>query len=171
MRIQPWKALPVAAAVIALAAGCGSDDSNDSDEEGSAATTTSSVSGTLTGDYKRKVTEADIDRTEDVRNEAGPGPNHGRLEPGPVMLTLSDGTLKMSDPTGFRIVQDFSATSDGVFRIGAYQHPEKGSFCGPDIPQTASYTWEKSGDVLTLKAEDDACADRDSTLTGDWKAD
>jgi hypothetical protein len=46
---------------------------------------------------------------------------------------------------------------------------DKGSFCGPDVSQTASYTWERSGDVLTLKAEQDECADRISTLSGEWK--
>ena len=67
------------------------------------------------------------------------------------------------------IRQDFSATSDGAFRIGAYQAPEQGSFCGPDISQTASYTWKRSGDVLSLQAEQDECADRDSSLSGEWK--
>ena len=52
---------------------------------------------------------------------------------------------------GVTIRQDFSATSDGAFRIGAYQAPEQGSFCGPDVSQTASYMWERSGDVLTLR--------------------
>ena len=67
------------------------------------------------------------------------------------------------------IRQDFSATSDGAFRIGAYQAPEQGSFCGPDVSQTASYTWERSGDGITLEAEQDECADRDSILSGEWK--
>lgn len=65
--------------------------------------------------------------------------------------------------------QDFSATSDGAFRIGAYQRPEEGSFCGPDISQTAAYTWRLTGDARTLKAEEDHCADRDSVLSAEWK--
>ena len=122
----------------------------------------------LVGEYRRALTEADITRTENVRREAGP--NQGRPEPGPLELTLSDGTLKLVDlGADVTVLQDFSATSDGAFRIGAYQRPEEGSFCGPDIPQTATYAWKLEGDVLTLKAQQDRCADRDSVLTGDWK--
>ena len=62
-----------------------------------------------------------------------------------------------------------ASSSDGVFRIGAYQAPDKGSFCGPDISQTASYTWKRSGNELTLNAEQDACADRDAVLSGRWR--
>jgi hypothetical protein len=70
---------------------------------------------------------------------------------------------------GLTIRQDFSATSDGAFRIGAYQAPDQGSFCGPDVPQTAAYTWKRSSGVLMLKAAQDECADRDSNLTGRWQ--
>ena len=38
-----------------------------------------------------------------------------------------------------------------AFRIGAYQAPDQGAFCGPDVSQTASYSWERSGELLTLK--------------------
>ena len=70
---------------------------------------------------------------------------------------------------GARIRQDFSATSDGAFRIGAYQAPERGSFCGPDIAQTAAYGWQRSGDALSLETRQDECADRDSILSGEWR--
>jgi hypothetical protein len=53
--------------------------------------------------------------------------------------------------------------------IGTYQAPDQGAFCGPDVSQTASYTWAFADDVLTLKAEQDACADRDSSLTGEGR--
>jgi hypothetical protein len=65
--------------------------------------------------------------------------------------------------------QDFSATTDGELRVGAYQAPDRGAFCGPDIPATATYTFELSGDVLTLEPKQDGCADRDASLTGTWK--
>jgi hypothetical protein len=152
-------------ALAALGAGCGSEDE---EPAASAATTTSSPS--LAGTYERTVTRADIERTERLRDESGPGQE--KPKPGPVELALRRGTLTLTDAgggAGLTIRQDFSATSDGAFRIGAYQAPEQGSFCGPDISQTASYTWEQSGDVLTLAAEQDECADRDSVLSGDWK--
>jgi hypothetical protein len=166
-------AAPLAVAALlslaALGAGCGSGDE---EPPASAASQTTTSSPGLAGTYERTLTRADIERTEELRDESGPGqekPKPARLE-----LTLGRGTLTLADAgagagAGVTIRQDFSATSDGAFRIGAYQAPEQGSFCGPDVSQTASYTWERSGDVLTLEAEHDECADRDSVLSGDWK--
>ena len=122
----------------------------------------------LAGTYERTLTRADIARTADLRDESASG--QSEPEPGPLKLALEDGTLTMTDVgAGVTIRQDFSATSDGAFRIGAYQAPEQGSFCGPDVPQTAAYTWKQSGDVLRLKADQDECADRDSSLTRQWE--
>ena len=159
---------PIAAllAVAALGAGCGSGDE---EPAASAASQTTTSSPSLAGTYERALTRADIERTEDLRDESGPGQE--KPKPGRLQLTLGRGTLTLSDVGGggLTIRQDFSATSDGAFRIGAYQSPDQGSFCGPDISQTASYTWERSGEALTLKAEQDECADRDSVLSGDWE--
>jgi len=151
--------------VAALAAGCGSDD------DGSAATSPEPVTTSaadVAGTYGRTLTRADIERTDDLRDESAPG--QGKPEPGPLKLALDNGTLTMTDVgAGLTIRQDFSVTSDGAFRIGAYQAPDQGSFCGPDVPQTASYTWKQSGDVLRLTADRDGCADRDSILSGRWQ--
>jgi hypothetical protein len=153
-------------AVAAVAAGCGSDRDEKPTATAASAPTTSSPS--LAGTYKRALTRADIERTDDVRNESGL--HQEKPDPGPLELALERGTLTMTDlGAGLTIRQDFSATSDGAFRIGAYQAPEQGSFCGPDISQTASYTWKRSGEVLSLQAEQDECADRDSILSGDWE--
>ena len=150
--------------LAAIAAGCGSD------EEPRPATkdlrTTSSPS--LGGTYERRLTRADIERTDHLRDESLP--NQEKPQPGPLERALEKGTLTMIDVgAGVTIRQDFSATSDGAFRIGAYQAPDQGSFCGPDVSQTASYTWERSGDVLTLGAEQDECVDRNSILSGEWE--
>jgi hypothetical protein len=155
----------LALAALAAGAGCGSDD-DDSTAASPGAVTTSAAD--LAGSYERRLTHADIDRTDDLRDESVPG--QGKPEPGPLELALEDGTLTMTDVgAGVTIRQDFSATSDGAFRIGAYQAPDQGSFCGPDVSQTASYTWKRSGDVLTLGAEQDECVDRNSVLSGEWK--
>ena len=147
--------------LAALAAGCGSD------EEAPAGRTTTSAPS-LAGTYERTLTPADIERTDHLRDESLPGQE--KPQPGPLKLALDDGTLTMIDVRAdLTIRQDFSATSDGAFRIGAYQAPEQGSFCGPDVSQTASYSWKQSGKVLTLESEQDECADRDSTLSGEWQ--
>jgi hypothetical protein len=151
--------------VAALVAGCGSDDEEPTTTRASQLLTSSPSLG---GTYERRLTRADIGRTDHQRDEALP--NQEKPQPGPLELALEKGTMTMTDVgAGVTIRQDFSATSDGAFRIGAYQAPEQGSFCGPDVSQTASYTWEKSGDVLTLEADQDECADRDSSLSGEWK--
>jgi hypothetical protein len=151
-------------ALAALGAGCGSDDEEPTVVPASQLTTSSP---SLAGTYERRLTRADIERTDHLRDESLP--NQEKPQPGPRELTLETGTLTMADAgAGVTIRQDFSATSDGAFRIGAYQAPDQGSFCGPDVPQTASYTWEKSGDVLTLETDRDECADRDSSLSGEW---
>ena len=148
--------------LAAFAAGCGSDDETPPASQ----PTTSAPS--LAGTYERSLTHADIERTDHLRDESVPGQE--KPQPGPLKLGLERGTLTMTDVrAGVTIRQDFSATSDGAFRIGAYQAPEQGAFCGPDVSQTASYTWEQSGDVLTLKADQDECADRDSSLSGQWQ--
>jgi hypothetical protein len=145
----------------ALAAGCGSDE-----ETQASRPTTSAPS--LAGTYERALTDADIERTDHRRDVSLPEQQKPR--PGRLKLALENGTLTLIDVAAdLTIRQDFSATSDGAFRIGAYQAPDQGSFCGPDVPQTASYKWKQSGDVLTLKPAQDECADRDSILTGQWR--
>jgi hypothetical protein len=152
-------------ALAALGGGCGSDDGEPTVAPASQLTTSSP---SLAGTYERMLTRADIDRTDHLRDESLR--NQEKPQPGPLELALEEGTLAMTDVRAdASIRQDFSATSDGAFRIGAYQAPDQGSFCGPDISQTASYTWKRSGDVLTLKAQQDECADRDSILSGEWK--
>jgi hypothetical protein len=157
-----------AAVLAALAAGCGSDDEHEAGTSSpTAASTSVSATARLVGTYERDVTSGDIERTDHLRE---PAAGQTKPEPGAVRLALARGTLRMTDPRAdLTILQDFSATSDGAFRIGAYQQPETGSFCGPEISQTASYRWRLSGNVLRLKAQQDECADRDSVLSGEWK--
>jgi hypothetical protein len=171
MLTQASRTLAATAVLAAAACGCGSDDANDAGGATTKATKAANGSGSATsslvGSYGRRLTRADIERTDRLRKE---GPNQEKPGPGPQELTFSEGTLKLISPhPQVTILQDFSATSDGALRIGAYQRPDKGSFCGPDVPQTASYTWSLDGDVLTLKAKEDECADRDSILSGSWK--
>lgn len=166
MTLRRSKMVVATVALAALLAGCGSDDDDVGKRPQATATTT--ATSDLVGEYRRTLTAADVERTDDARQEAGP--NQERPEPGPLALELRDGTLKFVDLSAkVTVLQDFSATSDGAFRIGAYQRPDEGSFCGPDIAQTAAYTWKLAGDVLTLAAKQDRCADRDSVLSGEWK--
>jgi hypothetical protein len=165
-------AIPVAVAALAIVpAGCGSDD------ESATATTTkttaaaqpkqSGLPSDLAGNYTRFVSKADIERTQKTRSEAGP--NQEKPKPERALLFLAPaGMTVRNEKADFVVQQDYSATEDGQIAIRGYQHPEAGSFCGPEIPQNATYTWKVSGDKLTLRAVKDPCADRDSTVTGTW---
>lgn len=147
--------------------GCGSGNGADTGNAGTAATAATSVAPKLAGAYARTVTRADIERTDRLRDE---GAGQTAPQPGAVTLVLGDGALRVTDPSArLTVTQDFSATSDGALRIGAYRRPDLGAFCGPDVPQTATYAWALSGHVLTLRAREDRCADRDSVLTGAWR--
>src|SRR3954468_15236449 len=164
--------LPLAAAAIALAgAGCGSGD----DSAGSTATTTNAGSTTaaaappqeLLGQWSRHVTKADIARTQKKRSELGP--NQDKPKPEPALMTFEPKALTTRNPKATFVVQeDYKATSDGRLVVLGYQHPEAGAFCGPEIPQNATYAWKISGGKLTLHTVADPCADRDSTISGTW---
>ncbi len=165
-------AIPVAVAALAvLPAGCGSND-----DEGAAASTTTTAAAKATpaglpqelaGSYGRFVSKADIERTQSKRSEVGP--SQEKPKPEAALLFLEPSAMTVRNPKADFVVQhDYSATGDGRLVIRGYQHPEAGAFCGPEIPQNATYTWKVSGDKLTLQADEDPCADRDSTLTGTW---
>ncbi len=162
--------LPLALASLAFA-GCGSDDDAAvTTETKTTAAAAAAAPPSLAGTYERTVTRADIERTARIRDESGP--NQEEPEPGSVRLTITASQMtalvNLATESSFEITQNISSSA-GKLRVDGYLHPERGSFCGPEIPQNASYSWSTAGDVLTLKAVDDPCADRDSTLTGTWK--
>jgi hypothetical protein len=150
--------------VLGLGTACGGDDEDDSESNASA--TTPRLAVDLLGTYERRVTKADIARTADrVLKERGFEPS----PPGPRRLVIDDGSFTVTDlRDNFQISQKLTA-SEGNFDIGDYIRPDKGAFCGPKVPQGAIYSWSLEADVLTLKAESDSCADRDSILSGRWK--
>lgn len=161
--------LPLTAAAIALAAaGCGSTKETATTTNASRTTAaTASTPPELLAQWTRFVTKADIERTKKKRSELGP--NQDTPKPAQALTTFEPKALTTRDPRATLVIQqDYKATPDGKLVILGYQHPDVGSFCGPEIPQNATYTWKLAGNKLTLRAVSDACADRDSTLTGTW---
>jgi hypothetical protein len=116
------------------------------------------------GSYSRIVTKADMARTKSFRHE---GPGQEGPPTGRYRLVVNARSFHIVDPTGFVIAQTY-ATRAGTFTIKAYVDPSKGSFCGPDVPQNASYKWRATSKTLALKPTDDRCADRNSILGGVW---
>jgi hypothetical protein len=165
------RAVPITVAAFALAAGgCGSSDDSKKTETVKPASSTTSTAGVpqdLLGSYQRLVSKADIERTQKKRSELGP--NQAKPKPEKALLFLEpSGLTTRNEKASFVVQQDYSATDAGQLTIRGYQHPEQGSFCGPEIAQNATYMWKKSGEKLILKATTDPCADRDSTLAGTW---
>lgn len=164
------------AATAGLAvAGCGSSDDDTTtaaapqQETTPTAATATAVAPELLGTFERRVTAADIERTGKIRDESGP--NQEKPSPGVRRLVIDGGTLRLevrAEKPPLVIEQSISSSAEEL-SIEAYVRPEAGSFCGPEIPQNATYTWSREGAVLRLKAVGDPCADRDSELTGDWK--
>lgn len=161
---------PIAVSILSLAllTGCGSDHKSASPASSSAAAKPGTAS--LYGTYERDVTKADIDRTDKVRSEAGP--HQQKPKPDHVVLTIAEGdpqgTITATGSDGFGIAMDMDASADGKLDLPTYVDPNKGSFCGPEVPTPASYGWKLTGRTLVLTARKDPCADRDSTLTGKW---
>jgi hypothetical protein len=76
--------------------------------------------------------------------------------------------VSVSDATGFAVAETSALGDDATLEIQSYVDPSKASFCGPEAPQNASYTWKLHGDTLTLSPVEDRCADRNAMLTGSW---
>jgi hypothetical protein len=153
---------------LALVAGCGSDHKSAAPASSTGAAKPGTAS--LYGTYERDVTKADIERTNKFRSEAGP--NQDKPKPQHVVLTIAEGdpqsTLSETSSDGTSVAMDISATASGKLDLSTYVDPGKGAFCGPEIPEPASYAWRLQGRTLVLKAKNDPCADRNSTLTGKW---
>jgi hypothetical protein len=164
--------LPVAiAALTVVAAGCGSSGQSTkggvSPASGTHPAAAPAAPHELLGQYTRFVTKADIARTQKKRSELGP--HQQKPKPAPALMTFEPAALTVRDPAAKFVVQlDYAATPAGGLVIRGYQHPDVGSFCGPEVPQNATYRWKVSGKKLTVRAVADPCADRDSTLTGTW---
>lgn len=156
------------AASLALATGCGADAKPT--RQASATTAAKPGTASLYGTYERHVSKADIERTDKIRSDTGPGQE--KPKPDDVVLTIAEGdpkgTVTATGSDGFAIAMDMEATSGGRLVLPTYVDPRKGAYCGPDIPVPATYSWKLNGHTLTLRAQGDPCADRDSTLSGTW---
>ena len=150
------RALAIAASLLLILPACGSDD-----EAAPTPATTAAAADTtaLFGRYEREVTQADIDRTAAKRAEGQEVPAPGRHR-----LVVNQGVMQVFLPDGFQISLELTVEGD-TWRIGRYTGGQ-GVFCTDSGP--ATYTWKLDDDELTLTATSDACADRDSTLTGVW---
>jgi hypothetical protein len=159
--------VPTAILAAALVAGgCGSDSKDKPATSGSKATAASQAPYGL---YVRTVTKQDIARTANHRDEHGP--DQSTPPTGRYRLVIAKGAaqdvIKVTDPTGFTIDMDMTV-SPGSLRLTSYVDPNRGSFCGPEVPASATYAFNAAATSLQLRPNADPCADRDSMLTGSW---
>ena len=75
--------------------------------------------------------------------------------------------IKVTGPDGFTIDMDMNV-APGSLRLTSYVDPSRASFCGPEVPAPATYTFKSAASSLQLAPDGDPCADRDSMLTGTW---
>jgi hypothetical protein len=154
--------------VVALAAsGCG-----DSGDKPASAASTPAVAQGPYGLYVRAVTKQDIKRTAKLRDEHSPGQGTSAPPTGRYRLVIAKGgaqdVIKVTDPDGFTVDMDMNVTP-GKLSLTSYVDPSRASFCGPEIPEQATYSFRSAGGSLTLSPRaSDGCADRDSLLTGRW---
>jgi hypothetical protein len=155
----------LAAALVAGGCGGGSDD-----KPASSGSTAATAAKAPYGLYVRNVTKRDIARTAASRDEHGPdqqAPSAGRYR-----LVIAKGAaqdvIKVTGPDGFTIDMDLTVSA-GDLRLTSYVDPSRASFCGPEVPAPATYAFDVAQASLSLRPKTaDACADRDSTLTGTW---
>jgi len=157
-----FAAFPIVAALAA--SGCG-----DSGDKPASAASTPAVAQGPYGLYVRTVTRQDIKRTARRRDEHSP---HQSAPPaGRYRLVIAKGgaqdVIKVTDPDGFTVDMDMNVTP-GKLSLTSYVDPIR-AFCGPEVPEQATYSFRSAGDSLTLRPRaSDGCADRDSLLTGTW---
>jgi hypothetical protein len=157
----------IATALAVLVAGCGSDDKPASSADAAPAAATAPY-----GSYTRSITDTDIERTQNVRDESGP--EQAKPKPSAARLVIAKGSgqdvLRVTDERGgFSVAMDLGVEGDEL-KLYSYVNPMQGAWCGPQIAEAAAYTYEMQGDGLVLEpAHPDGCADRDATLTGTWK--
>ena len=156
----------VVLATAVTACGGSTDGGSSAAPAASAPAASAPAAGAPAGTYTRDLTASDIARTDAFRQE---GTNQTTPAPGALTLKLTDGTVSVTDDTGFEVAELSKLGTDASLEIQSYVDPSKASFCGPDAPQNASYTWKLDGDALTLSPVEDRCADRNSMLTGTWK--
>ena len=155
----------VAAALIA--GGCGGSSGND--KPATSGSSAAHPSAAPYGLYVRSVTKQDIARTAKFRDEHGP--NQSTPGTGRYRLVIAKGAaqdvIKLTGPDGFTIDMDMNVVP-GTLHLTSYVDPSRASFCGPEVPAAATYTFKAAASSLELHPNDDPCADRDSMLTGTW---
>jgi len=122
-----------------------------------------SATAGLVGKWTRVVTKADVARTKAFRDECAvvcsPTPT------GRATLVFTRGQFRATDAHGFTVAENYSV-GGGLLHVGLY---DEHAFCAPQVAEPATYTWSVTGTTLSLSPTKDACADRDSLLTGTWR--
>jgi hypothetical protein len=115
------------------------------------------------GKWTRVVTKADVARTAAFRDE---GPGGSPTATGRATLAFARGQFRATDAHGFTVAEHYSIVGDSL-HAGLYVSSDQ-AFCRPTVAERATYTWSITGTTLRLRRTKDACADRDSLLTGTW---
>jgi len=133
--------------------------------------------GMIAGSYHRVVTKGDQRRVASYRIESKGA--FGDVSPtGRWRIDIKpEGEIVGVDPSGDTtapFVEPFTLSGSELTLYGPalwrQPDPENPSlFCQPERP--GRYTWSLSGSMLTIKTDQEVCADRDIVMVGTWQRD
>jgi hypothetical protein len=127
-----------------------------------------SVPASLIGNFRRTVTQADMDRTASL---PGVDPS-GRAPTGVWTIHVrSNGLISFDDPQGTGVNETFSATNAGQVTFWGPANwlspaDRRGGF--GDADRVDHFHWSVSGKVLTISGGGRLCADREAVLISNW---
>jgi hypothetical protein len=120
----------------------------------------------VVGDWERRVTAADIARTQSERgNDGGPPPGKWKLH------IIRNGLIRFDDPMGSGGVEAAAASTPTTLTLEGPPNwlvpkSRQGGFCGPE--PTTGYRITAADGRLTLLGHDPSCPDRESIFDGTW---
>jgi hypothetical protein len=124
---------------------------------------------TLSGTYTRRVTVADIQRTQPFRKATA---NHTLLAGIWRLNVAPEGVFLFHGPRASGGSEAFTSRPGGTLTMQGpvyWLEPTSGqwSFCG--VEPAGTYHWSLRGNDLSLTVRSDSCADRNSMFTGTWR--
>lgn len=126
------------------------------------------VPSELLGTFTRRVTRADVQRTQAFRRE----PADRELPAGTWRIRIApDGVISIDDPRGSRGNEAFSSTPGTLALQGPANwilpRSRQGGFC--TVEALGAYAWSTGPRTLITRPLRDRCADRDSMFAGTWR--
>ena len=154
--------------VAAAATACGgSGGSSTAASSSAAAAAPAAAPDGATGTYTRQLTAGDIARTDGFRQE---GTNQTAPVPGGLTLKLTNGTVSVTDDTGFEVAELSKLGQDASLEIQSYVDPfKRRASAAPRRRRTRATPGSSTARRSPCPRSRIRCADRNAMLTGSWR--